>query len=146
MIAVVVIALALLGAAIAGSYASMNSAQEQHYQYDDFKTGSVGSQTNLTGATEPGVYYSNKTVSADGNIGLDAGEDYIIHPNGTFEVLSSDAADTNVTVGYTYHEQNRQQRAVSGVVASIIDAGAYLPLVFVVLLVVAVIGAMGVFN
>lgn len=143
IIAVVFVALALVGGGIVAAYASQETATE-YGATETVTTGDIGNVTELTNSTSDYYWSDGVEIETSNNKLLVAGEDYDWHKtNGTFTVLSSDAANTDLTVSYEYGAQSESQQTATDTIALLIETGAYIPLLLVLALVFTALAVFG---
>lgn len=146
IIAVVFVALVLTGGAIAVQHASQTTA-DKHAPNVTAQSGSPGEIVTLDNSSVDGAYYSDTATVTNESSGaqLDGnGTDYTWYTdNGTLRVDSQDAANATLHVDYEYWTRTETQIETTGVVNSIIQSGAWIPLVLVIALLLVGLTALG---
>lgn len=140
IILVVLVAMCIVGVGIATSYASVTTADEQTVNETNTTGAPINETVTFNSSNIDGAYYSeNATVVDENGTELAEPNDYIWHSeNGTLTVKSTEAANESITANYTVWERTGEQQTVTTAVAGLVQAGAWLPFVlFVGLLLVA---------
>lgn len=143
IIAVVFVALALIGGGIVAAYSSQTTATE-YDATESVTTGGIGNITELDNSTNAYYWSDDVDIETSNNKLLVAGEDYDWHSdNGTFTVLSSDAANTDLTVSYSYGAQSESQETATNTIGMLLEAGAYIPFLLILALVFIALAVFG---
>ena len=102
IIAVVFVALTLVGGALAVSYAGQTTAAT-YDATETVETGAIGDLVTLNNSGEVNYFEEDVTIKTSNNKLLAPQEDYEWYSeNGTFTVLSDNADNATVTVDYSY--------------------------------------------
>jgi len=143
------IAMLVVASAVVGAGAVAQLALEDGGEYtavtETVTTGNVSELVVLNESNREDTFYSD-TVNITNATGvtMQAGEDYTWHDrNGTFTVKSSQLANQDATVEYEYRTATANQLQISGWIATLIETGYALPLLFMVLLIVLGASALG---
>lgn len=140
IILVVLVGMCVVGVGIATSYASVTTADDRVVNETNATGAGMNETVTFNSSNLDGAYYSeNATVLDENGTELDDPNDYVWHPeNGTLTVQSSEAANESLTANYTVWERSNEQQTVTATIAGLQQAGAWLPFVlFVGLLLVA---------
>lgn len=141
IIAAVLLAAVLVGGAAVGSLALQESAPE-YDATESFNTSGVGSTYSVT----EGPYYSN-TVEVTNGTGETMAEetDYTWNDtSGTLTVESQSLAnETGASIDYSYQEPTETQSQFAAYVGTLVQTGAFLPLVIIIGVVLVAAGVLG---
>jgi len=142
IIAVVFIALALIGGGIVAAYATQSTATDTETA-DNITTNGIGTISQVNNSTSD-YYFSDTPRITNGSNLLISEQDYDWNKNnGSFEILSSDAANTTLSVRYAYGAQSDSQQSATNILALIIESGAYIPFLLILALVILSLSVMG---
>lgn len=148
-IAVVFVALVLLGMGISLSVASQSTATKYDNVTDTLSSGAINTTLATDNASIEGAYYSDNAtvVNASSNLKLSSPSDYLwYNTNGTLKINSQDAAKTTLNVTYDWYERTDTQITITDTVSQLTAAGAYIPFLLIVALLMAILGMMGVMG
>jgi len=144
IIAVVFVALALVGGGIVAAYSSQSTSLDRGAT-ENVTTGNIDTVAELNRSTS--TYYWSDSVEVE-NISsgelLAATEDYDWNKNnGSITPLSSDAANTNLNVSYSYGAPSDSQKTATETISMILQAGSYIPFLLVIALVAIALAIFG---
>lgn len=145
-IAVIFVALLLVGSGIALNVASQSTATKYTNLTDELQSDGVGTILGTNNESIDGAYYSDNAIVVNASSGetLKDSQDYTWYEtNGTLEIKSGDAANTNLNVSYDWWDRSQTQITITESMSSLIGAGAYIPVILIVGLIMAVVGMMG---
>jgi len=144
IIAVVFVALILLGGGIAFQYAQSSAAPDK-YSNETFDAGSLDTtesfnNSNINGAT----YLESPTVQDNQSQPYDTSA-YTWHTdNGTLTIDSQALANTtNNTIQYSYSMPTQNQQQVTDYLGSVLTIGAWIPFILILGLILLVVGIFG---
>lgn len=142
IIGAVFIALVLIGGGIVVSYGAQTSAIEYDAS-ETVTTGNVSEVVELNNSSSAHYWEEDVKITTSNNKVLVQGEDYDWYVNnGTFEVLSDQAANTEVTVEYHYGAQTETQQEATTIAALILESGAWIPMIIIFALVLFAVSAL----
>lgn len=146
VVAAIVLAMLLVGGGAVAQLAYEDTGDTYESFNETFDAGSAGSVVELNESNRDGVFYG-ETVTVRNASGEEylAGQDYEWNvDNGTLTVLDGDLVNaTNNTIAYDYQAPSGQQTETADTLALLFNAGVYLPLILVVLLVLLGASALG---
>jgi len=144
IIALVFVAILLVGTATAVTYASKQTAEEIDLN-ESTTTGSIGTLASFPNSNIEGAYYSpNATLKDENATLLTNGTDYRWYQtNATFEVLSNETANETVTGEYTLYEPSERQKAITTLLADTLFGASFVPLLLIIALVVIALAVFG---
>lgn len=144
IIAVVFIALALVGGAIVASYASSETVLDRGGS-DEITTNGIGTATPLPNSTDAYSWSDSVEVeNTTSNRLLVAETDYNWNKNnGSVTPLSQDAANTTLNVEYEYGSPSESQQEATNLLSMILDTGAWIPFLLVLALIILSLSIFG---
>jgi len=146
IIAVVFVAIAIVGS-LAGAQLAFETGGEQFSATEDFDTNGVGSEVILNQSNRDGVYYSaDVNVENGSGVAMVPTSDYAWDDdNGTLTVESQSLANENgAAIGYGYQIPTETQGQVASLLSTVLgDMAVFVPLIFVLALVIIALGLLG---
>lgn len=146
IIAIIFVAIVLLGGGIAAQYADKTAA-DKYAPNETATSAGVGTVLTLGNSSVDGAYYSDtaKVTNQTSGVVLDGGgADYTWNEgNGTVTIESQDAANTGLYVDYGWWDRSDTQQDTTRLIASILESGTWIPMLLVLGLVLIALAALG---
>jgi len=140
MIAVLVIAIGLLGAVGVTHYATASTGVQEQYT-ESFDPGTNQTHVTLNQSNQTGVYYTDVVnVTGENDSRMRPGIDYRWHSsNGTLTVLDGGNldGDTSATIEYSLRIPSEQQKTYTTLLGNLFNATYAIPIVAAIALLVA---------
>lgn len=145
IIAVIFIALILVGGAIAASVASQSTATKYTNVTDTLQSDSIGTILETNNASEDYYYSDNATVvnGSSGNTLSDPSDYEWYNTNGTLKINSANAANTELNVTYDWWERSETEITATENIGVLLETGAWIPFMIIVALLMSILFTTG---